>query len=406
MRNSIITLLVIILAVITGCKKEDEPFAAFEASTSSAVVGEEITFTITGNGEFWSFWPGAGENSGTNIEEKVFYHTYMIPGTYDARIIASNFLDDYSVLRDSAMIQITITDNEDHAFTRFSNYSLSFRQNQFAGFEDKKLKMTIEGLVEGNQITLDVPNSTVLDAVKAKFFAHTTSSVYIGDVLQVSRVTPNDFNNPVQYRIVAKDGTEEISTVSVNRLEKSDNSQLLSFDLAGLPAGISTRVIQEGNDVDVVLSDSANISALKANFTINSFARAYIGGVEQESGETVNDYSSGVIYNIKAENGITESDYNIDVLFSPVLVRFYFGEGNPFVAEGIFNSTMDTLFVDAPDGSNLSSLIASFTTRPYDCVVKVGVNTQESGVTANDFSSPLIYTLSGDVDKEIVVEVK
>ena len=39
-------------------------------------------------------------------------------------------------------------------------------------------------------------------------------------------------------------------------------------------------------------------------------------------------------------------------------------------------------------------------------MVKVGVNVQESGVTANDFSSPLIYTLSGDVDKEFVVEVK
>ncbi|MEA1896461.1 MAG: hypothetical protein U9N53_02220 [Bacteroidota bacterium] len=406
MKNSIIILFTILVTAIISCNKEDEPFAAFKASATSVVVGEEITFTITGNGEFWSFWPGAGESSGTNIDEDVFYHSYGVPGIYNARIVASNFLDDYTVLRDSAIIQITVTDNEDHAFTRFSSYSLSLRANNFAGFEDKNLKMTIEGYVNDNEVTLEVPNSVVLDALKAKFFIASSSSAYVGTVMQVSRVTANDFNNPVEYRIVALDSSEEISTVTVNRLDKSGNSQLMSFDLGGLPAGISTTVTQEGNDVKVLLSDSANLSALKAEFAIQTFSRAYIGAVEQESGNTVNDFSSVVVYNIKAEDG-TESDYNIDVLSSPVLARFYFGEGNPFVAEGIFNATLDTVFVDVPDGSDLSSLKASFITRPYDCVVKVGANVQQSGVTANDFSSPLTYILlSGDIEKEFIVAIQ
>ncbi|MEN8155905.1 MAG: hypothetical protein ABFS10_03065 [Bacteroidota bacterium] len=403
MKNSIIILFVITVAALTSCNKEDAPEAAFEASTTAAVVDEEIDFTITGIGEFWSFWPGDGSPA-MNIEEDKFQYSYTVPGTYKAIVIASNFLDDFSVQRDSAMIQITITDNEEHAHTRFSTYKLDFRYN-FAGFEDKKIKYKLDGLINGTEISFEVPNSAILDDMKSVFAIPGTSKAYIGNVLQESTRTRNDFNNPVEYRIVASDGTEEINTVTVTRLPKSSNSQLLSFDLTGMPGGITSSSTQDGNSVDVLLTDSTGLTALKAAFSIHDFARAYIDGVEQVSEKTTSDYSAGVVLNVIAEDG-TESNYEINVLFTPVLVRFFFGEGNPFVAEGLFNETMDTVFVDAPADSDLTALKPSFITRPFDCVVRLGGVVQEPGVTETDFSSPLICTISGDTDTEVVISVQ
>lgn len=404
MKKPIIILFALILGALTACDKEDAPQAAFETASTDVLVGEVIDFSITGTGNFWSFWPGDAGSSGINIEDEDFQYTYNTPGTYTARLVASNLMNDYTVQRDSASIQITVTDNEDHAHTRFSAYSLDFRYN-FAGFEDKRIKFKLDGSINGTEITFEVPNSSILDEIRATFALPGTSTPYVGNVIQESARTQNDYNNPLEYRIVSIDGTEEINKVTVTRLPQSTNSQLLSFGLSGMPGGISYSTRQEGSNVDVLLSDSTGLTDLKAVFAIHNFARAYIDGVEQVSETTSADFSSGVVFNVKAEDA-TESNYNIDVLFTPVLVRFYFGEGNPFVAEGIFNETMDTVFVDAPAGSDLTTLKPSFIVRPYDSVVKLGGTVQESGITENDFSIPLSCTISGDIDTEFVVTVK
>lgn len=402
MKNLKILSLFLILAAFTSCDKEEAPMAAFEAASSAVVVGEDVEFTITGSGDFHSFWPGDG-TSGINIEEMEFTYAYLTPGTYTARLIASNLQDDYSVQRDSAVIQITVTDNEDHVHTRFSTYKLDFRYN-FEGFEDKKLKYKLDGNINGTDISFEVPNSSILDEMKSVFSVPATSMVYVGTEEQKSAITKNDFNSPVEYRIVASDGSEEISTVTVARLPKSSNAQLMSFGLSGMPGGIGYTTIQEGNDVDVILSDSTGLTELKSVFAIHDFARAYIGGVEQTSEKTVADYSSQVTFNIQAEDG-TASDYYINTLFQPVLVRFYFGDGNPFAAEGTFNATMDTIFVQTPAGSDLSALKPSFVTRPNDAILTLGGVVQQSGVTVTDFSSPLACIVSGDVDTKFVVAV-
>ena len=181
--------------------------------------------------------------------------------------------------------------------------------------------------------------------------------------------------------------------------------ELLSFGLSGMPGGISYSTTKERRNVDVLLSDSTGLTALKGVFAIHNFARAYIDGVEQVSETTSADYSSEVLFNVKAEDA-TESNYNINVLFTPVLVRFYFGEGNPFVAEGVFNETRDTVYVDTPEGFNITALKPSFIVRPFDSVLKLGGLVQESGLTENDFSTPLNCTISGDVNTEFVVAVK
>lgn len=62
-------------------------------------------------------------------------------------------------------------------------------------------------------------------------------------------------------------------------------------------------------------------------------------------------------------------------------------------ASGAINEAGKTIFVSVPNGTNVTSLIADFTTTGIS--VKVGSTTQVSGTTPNDFTNPVVYTVTG-----------
>ncbi|MEN8228760.1 MAG: hypothetical protein ABFS38_11460, partial [Bacteroidota bacterium] len=51
------------------------------------------------------------------------------------------------------------------------------------------------------------------------------------------------------------------------------------------------------------------------------------------------------------------------------------------------------LTVHVLQGTPVDSLYASFSTTSHHPVVKIGDLVQESGITLNDFSNPVVYTL-------------
>ena len=61
-------------------------------------------------------------------------------------------------------------------------------------------------------------------------------------------------------------------------------------------------------------------------------------------------------------------------------------------ATGTINESAKTIFVTVPNGTNVTALIATFTTTGAS--VKVGSTVQVSGTTANDFTSPVAYTVT------------
>lgn len=61
-------------------------------------------------------------------------------------------------------------------------------------------------------------------------------------------------------------------------------------------------------------------------------------------------------------------------------------------ATGAITEADHTIALHVPFGTNVSALVASFTTT--GATVRVGGTLQTSGVTANDFSSPVTYTVT------------
>jgi len=61
-------------------------------------------------------------------------------------------------------------------------------------------------------------------------------------------------------------------------------------------------------------------------------------------------------------------------------------------AEGLIDEKSKTIAVTVPYGTNVTALVATFTTTAPS--VKVGSTVQVSGTTPNDFRAPLIYTVT------------
>ena len=73
------------------------------------------------------------------------------------------------------------------------------------------------GVIDQNAktIAVTVPHGTSLSALVATFTASDSSIVYVGDTIQVSGSTPNNFTSPLTYALVGIDGTTSAYLVTV-----------------------------------------------------------------------------------------------------------------------------------------------------------------------------------------------
>lgn len=68
-------------------------------------------------------------------------------------------------------------------------------------------------------------------------------------------------------------------------------------------------------------------------------------------------------------------------------------ENQNLTGDGIVHK--DDIYVTVPEGTNVTALVAEFT-LDQEAVVTVGDVVQESGVTANDFTEPVVYTVTNE----------
>ncbi|MGE4569043.1 MAG: CotH kinase family protein, partial [Bacteroidales bacterium] len=111
--------------------------------------------------------------------------------------------------------------------------------------------------------------------------------------------------------------------------------------------------------------------------------------------------SSAVVYTIVAENG-SSKEYTVTVTrrlsTDKQITSFVFDKAkNPRLTQsisGVINQTARTIVVELPGGTSLSGLIATYVTSG----VRVAANgiQQTNGVTANNFTNPLIYSVTAE----------
>lgn len=203
------------------------------------------------------------------------------------------------------------------------------------------LRADVEGTIEGNDIRLTLPEGTDCSSLIASF-TYRGAGVYIGDALQQSGVTANDFSGePPVYRVVAED--KSIRQYRVQLTFEADPDLVMhafSFKKAQNP-GLNS-------DCDLSISDrriyggvTASTSRLIAVFETDA-AEVTVGGVRQVSGETENDFSQPVTYVLTSASG-NRAAFTVSVTWESAIPHIYIDTENnrPIVEKDLYlNATV------------------------------------------------------------------
>ncbi|MEZ4953842.1 MAG: DUF6242 domain-containing protein [Saprospiraceae bacterium] len=169
------------------------------------------------------------------------------------------------------------------------------------------------------------------------------------------------------------------------------------------PQGINATFSIDSMNGDIthngVLPMGTNVTSLVADFQFSRGAQVYVNNVEQVSGVTPNNFSNKVTYYVLSGNKSTAREYDVYVV-----VEGGPGSGNAMITSfsipsvGLnftINESAGTITHtgELPMGTDVTALVPDFTFSNGATVQVNGVD-QESGVTANDFTSPVVYSVT------------
>ncbi len=164
-----------------------------------------------------------------------------------------------------------------------------------------------------------------------------------------------------------------------------------TFPLFAFPSVSAIGTVNDGaHTVAITVPFGTAVTALVASFSYNGSAIA-ISATPQVSGVTANNFTSPVVYTITGTDGTTQTvTVTVTVANNPAK-DFTVFSFDAVGAVGIVDTVAQTVTVTVPNGTALTALVASFT---GGASVKVGATSQTTGVTTNDFTNPVVYTIT------------
>jgi N-acetylneuraminic acid mutarotase len=167
----------------------------------------------------------------------------------------------------------------------------------------------------------------------------------------------------------------------------SSKKAITAYSLAGVVGTIN----EAGKTIAVTMPYGTIVTALKATFTTTGHS-VKVGSTVQETGTTANNFTSPVDYKVSAANGSSVT-YTVTVTVAPSTAKAItaFSFTSP-AAVGVITESTHSIAVTVPACTNVTALVATFITTGAS--VKVGTTVQATGTTANDFTSPVVYTVT------------
>ncbi len=247
----------------------------------------------------------------------------------------------------------------------------------------------------GNSISIKLPlgtNPSLLTSLIANFTTSPKSTISIGQIAQVSGQTSNDFSKSIIYTITAEDGSTKDYTVvvTIEQSVKSSEKDFLTYSINGVQGSISTA----NNTITLTLPAGTDLTNLTAVYTTSAKSSVTSGAA------TVN-FTNPVTYTITAEDGTTKV-YTVKVTSSSTNQNtgadlLTFGFTNPNVI-GVISGT--NIAVSVPYGTNIKSLVASFTAST-GAVVKVSNILQVNVGSVVDYTAPVTFVVTSEDGKTI-----
>lgn len=161
----------------------------------------------------------------------------------------------------------------------------------------------------------------------------------------------------------------------------SSNKAITSFALNGVLGVII------GTNIGVTVPYGTDITALVATFQTTGKSVA-VGSRIQSSGLTPTNYTTPVVYTVTAADSTTQN-YTVTVTIAPI--------GANSITSFSLNGTIGvitgtSIAVTVPYSTDVTALVATF--HATGQTVTVGTTIQISGTTPDNFTSPVVYTVT------------
>jgi len=183
-----------------------------------------------------------------------------------------------------------------------------------------------------------------------------------------------------------------------------------SFTFIGKSVQDSILPSSTGGNIKCYVPFGTVVDSLLSTFTLSDTTMAYLGTALQTSGTTANDFSNVVTYTAKAKNPNITTSYTVEVIQNENTEcdLLSFGLNTPLVNGTITpNTAGGDVELIVPYGTSLSSLVAHFVVSD-SATVYVNSTQQTSGVTSNNFTGALTYTVlaqNRSISKTYTVQV-
>ena len=269
--------------------------------------------------------------------------------------------------------------------------------------------------------TVDATNHTVdievafgsdLTALVATYTLSDGATAEVNAATQISGTTPNDFIGLVTYTITAEDGTttqDWVVTVTVSEAILMSNGSATTCDVVFKDSGGDANYA-DNEDFTYTISPETATDKIKISFssfnlesccdqlsvydgpTTGSPLIATLTGTSLPADIIASGSGGELTFNFTSDGSVTRTGWeaNITCAESTDITAFSFAEQTGAATIDATNHTVD---IDVAFGTNITSLISTFSLIS-GASAEVSSVAQVSGVTANDFTSPVIYTIT------------
>ncbi|NTW05440.1 MAG: hypothetical protein HGA27_04925, partial [Peptococcaceae bacterium] len=250
------------------------------------------------------------------------------------------------------------------------------------------------GIIDSNAhtVTVNVLHDTIVTDLIASFNLSNGAAAKVNNTSQASGVTGNDFTDSVTYTVTAEDGTTQQDWTVTCVVNSDTSNDITSFSLAGVGGTLDNNA----HTVLVNLPHDTDISNLAATFSLSAGASVKVNNTSQTSGVTTNDFTDPVTYTVTAEDGTTQQDWTVTCVITS-------GTANNITSfslsgvNGTIDSNAHAILINLPHDVDISNLAASFSLSA-GASAKISNTSQTSGVTTNDFTDPVTYTVTAEDD--------
>ncbi len=384
---SVVILSIFGLLIFTGCETDEletPSVPCIEIPSGTVTVNSPLVFRVCSKADVFTIWPGDegqkyenyGIDKGIQLTSDSLVYSYTEPGDYQITVVAVNQMNGESVFE-------------------VNNYSISVTESTavFKSLTYDEVFPPVVANVEGDTFRMTLPFETDITNLALNFDAG-FANVYVGDSIQESGVTTNDFTTPVTYTIVSWDNSvTNTYVVDVNKEEPDTQKELLSFGFKDVED--ETVVDHDSLLIKSVVPFGTSINRLVAEFSVSEKAVVKVNGSTQESGVTVNNFLAPLNYRIIAQDGsyveyqvIVEEDLSHNNNF------LYFAFNEPAVVGEIDNQNR-TITLQVPEGTDVSAQTPVFSSSKNSTVL-IGGTEQVSGISVVDFSNPVYYIVKAE----------